>query len=114
MENFLIFFLQKDKTVADTNEVAKRVNAYNQWMEMIPENRVSEARLKKEGKSVTKRKSAITEGPYTEATEMIAGYLLIKANNLGEATELCKDAPFLEFFDMEIRPLFFQEGVSSN
>jgi hypothetical protein len=105
MHNFLILFIQKGNYVGSGEELQKRINAYQQWMEKIPEHRITESRLENQGKRIRKRKELITEGPFSEANEIIAGYLMIKAEGLDEATRICKDSPFLEYFDMEVRPI---------
>src|SRR5438874_2386972 len=47
------------------------------------------------GARVTFRNGArsVIDGPFTEAKELIAGYWLIQANSLDEATEWAKRAP---------------------
>ena len=46
-----------------------------------------------------------TDGPFTEAKELVAGYWLIEAKSKEEAVEWAKRVPFQEG-EVEIRPLF--------
>ena len=47
----------------------------------------------------------VTDGPFTEAKELIAGYWLIQAKSKEEAVEWARRVPFQEG-EVEIRPLF--------
>ena len=100
MQNFLILFMPNGSYVDSGEELQKRIDAYQLWMEKIPENRVTENRLENKGRRVRKRKKIVTDGPFMEANEIIAGYLIVKAEDLEEATALCRDSPFLEYLEI--------------
>jgi hypothetical protein len=53
-------------------------------------------------------KRTMVDGPFAEAKEMIAGYLLLEVKDLAEAVEWAKRAPFAGDSEVtvEIRPLF--------
>lgn len=62
-------------------------------------------RLEPAGK-VVRPGNVITDGPYTEIKETLAGYSIVKANSLEEATELAKGCPGLSFGgNVEIREI---------
>lgn len=42
-------------------------------------------------------KSAITDGPFAESKEAIAGFFIIQASSLEQAVEIARDCPGLEF-----------------
>jgi hypothetical protein len=46
----------------------------------------------------------ITDGPFTEAKEVIAGFYLIEANDVKEATEIASRIPSASFGIVEVRP----------
>lgn len=48
----------------------------------------------------------VTDGPFAETRELIAGYWLWKVKSLEEAVEWLKRAPFDGGTEIEIRPLF--------
>jgi len=50
-------------------------------------------------------KVTVTDGPFAEAKELVAGFWLIQAKSLEEAVDWAKRAPFQEG-EVEIRPLF--------
>src|ERR1700677_2763003 len=51
-------------------------------------------------------KRAVTDGPFTEAKELIAGYWLWQVRSMDEAVEWLKRAPFGGGVEIEIRPVF--------
>ena len=51
-------------------------------------------------------KHAVTDGPFTEAKELIAGYWLWQVRSMDEAVEWLKRAPFGGGTEVEIRPVF--------
>jgi hypothetical protein len=56
----------------------------------------------------------VTDGPFTEAKELVAGYWLWQVRSLDEAVEWLKRAPFPDGMELELRPLVeMPEGMSS-
>jgi hypothetical protein len=53
-------------------------------------------------------KKTVTDGPFTEAKEIVAGFWIIQARDLSEAVEWLKRAPFAEG-EIEIRQIFEAE-----
>jgi hypothetical protein len=48
----------------------------------------------------------VTDGPYAEGKEVVAGYVMIRARSLDAATELAKGCPGLAIgLTVEVRPL---------
>ena len=62
------------------------------------------ARVRFDGKERT-----VTDGPFTEAKELIAGYWLIQAKSKEEALEWVKRAPFDGGVEVEVRQVFETE-----
>ncbi|HEU4953180.1 MAG TPA: YciI family protein [Gemmatimonadales bacterium] len=60
-------------------------------------------------------RSTVTDGPFTETKELIAGFWILRAESLAEAIEWVKKAPMPEG-ELEIRQVFeledFGEAVS--
>jgi len=62
--------------------------------------------LEAEGKVVNGKTSAITDGPFAEAKDLVGGYTLIEADSLERAAELAKGCPILERHgSVEVRPI---------
>jgi len=51
-------------------------------------------------------KSTVTDGPFTETKELIAGFWLWQVRSMDEAVEWLKRAPFGGGTEIEIRPVF--------
>ena len=85
-------------------------NAMNQiyaWFDqLVKEGKMSGGhRLAPEGKVIA-GKTALTDGPFTESKEAIAGLWFIHANSLEEAVEIAKGNPALEYgHTIEVRPI---------
>ena len=53
---------------------------------------------------VRKGKKSMTDGPFTEAKELVAGFYLIEARDLSEATEVAARIPSARLGTVEVRP----------
>jgi len=61
--------------------------------------------LAPEGKVLSGRK-ALTDGPFPESKEAIAGYWIIQAESLEEAVEIAQGDPLLDYgHTVELRPI---------
>jgi hypothetical protein len=49
-------------------------------------------------------KTTVTDGPFAEAKEMIAGFYLLEADSLDEAIRLAAQIPSATFGTVEVRP----------
>jgi len=59
-----------------------------------------------EGATVSKGGNVVTDGPFAEGKELVGGYLIVRANDLKEATEMSKSCPIFEFDGIvEVRPI---------
>jgi hypothetical protein len=67
------------------------------------------ARIKFDG-----AKKTVTDGPFAETKELIAGFWLWQCKNLDEAKEWLKRAPFDGGTEIEIRQVFEAEDFGEN
>lgn len=58
-------------------------------------------------------KPTVTDGPFSEAKELVAGYWLIQAASKEEAIDWAKRVPFVDG-EIEIRPLFEIDDFGSS
>ena len=58
-------------------------------------------------------KATATDGPFTEAKEMVGGYWIIQARSRDEAVEWARRAPMLDGDIIEVRQIQELEGVRS-
>ncbi len=49
------------------------------------------------GKKVAGSNKKVTDGPFTEAKDIIGGFFIVNANNYDEAVEIAKDCPDYNF-----------------
>ena len=59
-------------------------------------------------------KTNVTDGPFTESKELIAGFWLIQVKNKDEAIAWMKRAPFGGGVEIEIRQVFETEDFGAN
>ena len=71
--------------------------------------------LEMEGTIISGSNGKFKDGPFNETKEVIAGYFLVKANNLQEAIEIAKANPVLEDGTnarIEVRPIKIMAGIN--
>ena len=111
MSEFLYLFRggDEERAAQSPEEMQAQMGRWMSWMEGLQkEGKFSSGLpLGKEGKVVGKQGQAITDGPFAEGKEVIGGYLIIKAKDFNEATEISKNCPILEHKDgsVEIREI---------
>jgi hypothetical protein len=58
------------------------------------------------GKVVSGTQKIIKDGPFAEAKDVVAGFIVVEADDLAHATELSKGCPILEVGgSVEVRPV---------
>jgi hypothetical protein len=88
------------------DEIQRAIDNFYVWHErLVSEGKMKAGqRLATAGRTVSKR--AITDGPFSEAKEVIGGYWLIVAGSLDEAAQLAAENPCLACgLVYEIRPI---------
>lgn len=54
---------------------------------------------------------AITDGPFAEAKEQLAGYLTVECDSIERAVEIAARWPDARYFAMEVRPFMNTSGT---
>lgn len=111
MKEFALLFRQPNSELTKpTPEDYKAL--YKKWQDwvggIVAQERLSSngLRLAMEGK-VLKAGGVITDGPYVEIREILGSFIVIKAENLEEATTLAHGCPALDTGgSVEIRPIY--------
>jgi hypothetical protein len=66
-----------------------------------------------EARVVSGQMRNVTDGPYAEAKESVAGYFLLYVEDFEEAAEIAKECPALDYgITVEIRPLLARCSAS--
>ena len=62
--------------------------------------------LENEGKLVRGKNKVITDGPFAEVKDLVAGFMIVEARDISRAAELAKGCPILEGDGaVEVRPV---------
>ncbi len=88
-------------------EIQKNLARFNAWFEQLE----SEGKCKSghplanDGRIVAGR-NPVTDGPFAESKEAIAGFFIIRADGLEQAVEVARGCPGLEYGQtVEVRPI---------
>ena len=94
MEKFMLIFHGGIKQDASPQDLQGNMDKWMSWVEKLQKDGkyVSGEPLLPGGKLVNS-KTAVTDGPYTEGKEVVAGFFVINANNIEEAVEECQYYP---------------------
>jgi hypothetical protein len=89
-------------------EIQRIIQRYGRWRASLAERGHAPTGQKlRDGTGRVMRSGAgkpvITDGPYTEAREIIGGFFAFTADSYEQAVELATDCPHLEFGTIEIR-----------
>lgn len=99
---------------APKDEVQNAIDGFYVWYERnLASGKIKPgSRLTREGRVVSK--TAITDGPFAEAKELIGGYWLIVAASLDEAATMAAENPCVAYgLTLEIRPLDAERAAAT-
>jgi len=102
MKEFLLLFRGGDAHRINAQQSPELWQAHmmkwKTWMESLAaQGKLNGGQpLNQEGKVIAGTAKKVMDGPFMEGKEIIGGYLLIKANDLNEATETSKGCPIFE------------------
>ena len=88
-------------------DTENKMKQFSDWFERMSEQGKMKGgqQLEPQGKVIFGRKS-VTDGPFAESKEGVAGYWFIQAASLEEAVEIAKGDPLLDYgHTIEIRPI---------
>ena len=111
MKEFMLLFRQPsyDYSNKSKEEMQAITKKWHEWVANIAtQGKLSNhgSRLAMEGK-VLKAGGVITDGPFVEIRERLGSFIIVKAENLEEATTLAHGCPVLDTGgSVEIRPIW--------
>ena len=98
MSEFMILFRkdinEKQLSQEEWEELGKKWWQWRSGLESQNKIASSGNRLSKAGK-VVKQNNVVTDGPYAEIKEMLAGFMVIKAEDFDEAIVIAKGCPII-------------------
>ena len=79
-------------------QMQEHMQDWQKWMETIAQKGqlVGGEPLENEGKTLIEKGTKVIDRPLAEAKELVAGYLIMKAESLDDAVALAKDCPGFE------------------
>ena len=113
-KQYLVISRGQWDAAASKQDVQRAIDDFYAWHERNQQlGRMKPgSRLANEGKLVSR--SSITDGPFTEAKEVVGGYWFILADSLEEAAALAAENPCMAFgLSYEIRPLEAEKAVAT-
>lgn len=108
MADFLFVFRGGNMAALSADERQKHMQKWLAWSKELGAkgHMKSGEPLESGGKVVRGKQKVVTDGPYAEAKDLVGGFILIAAKDLGEASELAKGCPILEVDgSVEVRPV---------
>jgi hypothetical protein len=96
--------------VDDSLPVTETAGDIEAWLEFTAKTRVEGDRLRgrEDATTVRDRGALITDGPFADTKEWIAGYDVLDCADLAEAVEIASRHPVARFGAIELRP-FWEE-----
>jgi hypothetical protein len=108
MQEFLIILKGDGMSHLSPDELQNIMADYKAWVGQLGDQYLGGQRLEETGALLTdKNSSVITDGPFLESKEIIAGYMLIQAENQDEANKIAAAVPHLGLYTLEVRPIAF-------
>lgn len=105
MKQYLILLKGKKELDYSPEQLQKRLEEYRAWVGTIQKHYVSDNRLERTGAHIKAKDEIATDGPFLESKEIIAGFIIIKAESLDQAVDISRSSPLLKYFEMYVRPM---------
>ncbi len=108
MQEFLLILKGDGMNHLSPSELQNIMAEYQDWVERLGENYLGGQRLESKGALLSsKTDSILTDGPFLEPKEIIAGFFLIQAKDQEEANSIALTSPHLGLYTIEVRPIAF-------
>jgi len=108
MQEFLLILKGDGMNHLSPEELQNIMSDYTFWVEKMGDHYLGGQRLESSGAVLTdKDEDIITDGPFLESKEIIAGFFLIQAKDQQEANQIVLSSPHLGLYTIEVRPIVF-------
>jgi hypothetical protein len=98
---------KRQQMLAESIELTHQLHAAGQYLSASPLQPAATAVVVR----VREGKPLVTDGPFIETREQIAGYFLVNAQNLNEAISIATRVPGARIGTVEVRPLIEITGL---
>ena len=98
---------KRQQMLDESIELTHQLHAAGQYLSASPLQPAATAVMVR----VREGKPLVTDGPFIETREQIAGYFLVNARNLAEAISIATRVPGVRIGTVEVRPLIEVTGL---
>lgn len=103
-EQYLMLFRGTHSKDQSPQQAEKAMQDFTAWFEGLQEKMVSAHPLEHEGKVF--KAGSVSDGPFVESKEVIAGFCLVNVDNLAAAEALANSWPGFKYgMTLELRPV---------
>ena len=108
MQEFLLILKGDGMNHLSPNELQNIMGEYNTWATTLGDQYITGQRLAESGAYLTnKNEEILTDGPFLESKEIIAGFFIIQAEDQEAANQIAASSPHLGLYAIEVRPIAF-------
>jgi len=108
MQEYLMLLKGDGMNHLSPDELQNIMADYTNWVKELGENYLGGQRLEDNGSLLTSKTDQIlTDGPFLESKEIIAGFFMIQARNQEEADKIALSSPHLGLYTIEVRPIAY-------
>ena len=112
MREYLLILKGDGMNNLSPNELQGMFQNYQSWVDKLGEKYLGGQRLEENGALLTSKEAGlVTDGPFLETKEIIAGYFLIQAEDLEAAIKIAQSSPHLGLYQIEVRPLVWPKMI---
>ena len=105
MKNFLLIIRGEGPTDSSPEQMQQMLEDYKQWAGSLGEAYVDGQRLENTGVLLESKDTITTDGPFLEAKEIIAGYVIVQTGDFEQAVDIAKNCPLADHCQIEVRPV---------
>ena len=108
MKEFLLILRGDGMNHLGPDQLQDILHDYQVWVQQLGDQYLAGQRLEENGALLASKSSAVmTDGPFLESKEMIAGFFIIAAADMNEALKIVRSSPHLGLYSIEVRPIAF-------
>lgn len=98
MEKYMFLFIGGDPSHLSPEAQQAHMQRWFAWVEKLKNEKryIAGEALIPGGKTIAGPKKVVTDGPFAESKEVVAGFFVVLAKNFAEATEMAKECPDFE------------------
>ena len=105
MKKFLLIIRGEGPTNDSPEQLQQALMQYREWAAALGPAYIDGQRLENSGVMVENKRAIATDGPFLESKEIIAGYVIVEADNLEDAVNIARSCPLIDHCMLEVRPV---------